>query len=130
MKLEGFGLFVKDMGAMVEFYNKHLEFNIKYVKEDKNVYLEKDGTIFLMYGRKDFEDMTKNEFSYPKKVNGTFEIALQASSYSEVDIIFNRLVENGVKAIMKPKTMPWGQRTCFIADPEGNLIEIGSFNKE
>jgi extradiol dioxygenase family protein len=22
-----------------------------------------------------------------------------------------------------------GQRTCYIADPEGNLIEIGSFNK-
>ena len=21
------------------------------------------------------------------------------------------------------------QRTCYIADPEGNLIEIGSFNK-
>jgi extradiol dioxygenase family protein len=24
---------------------------------------------------------------------------------------------------------PWGQRTCYIADPEGNLIEIGSFIK-
>jgi len=24
---------------------------------------------------------------------------------------------------------PWGQRTCYIADPEGNLIEIGSWNK-
>ena len=24
----------------------------------------------------------------------------------------------------------WGQRTCYIADPEGNLVEIGSFNKE
>ena len=22
-----------------------------------------------------------------------------------------------------------GKRTCYIADPEGNLIEIGSFNK-
>ena len=22
-----------------------------------------------------------------------------------------------------------GQRTCYIADPEGNLIEIGSWNK-
>lgn len=26
-------------------------------------------------------------------------------------------------------TEPWGQRTCYIADPEGNLIEIGSFNR-
>jgi hypothetical protein len=22
-----------------------------------------------------------------------------------------------------------GQRTCYIADPENNLIEIGSFNR-
>jgi catechol 2,3-dioxygenase-like lactoylglutathione lyase family enzyme len=22
---------------------------------------------------------------------------------------------------------PWGQRTCYVADPDGNLIEIGSF---
>ena len=27
-------------------------------------------------------------------------------------------------------TEPWGQRTCYIADPEGNLIEIGSFTNE
>ena len=29
---------------------------------------------------------------------------------------------------MEPTTEPWGQRTCYVADPEGNLIEIGSFN--
>jgi len=28
---------------------------------------------------------------------------------------------------MEPTTEPWGQRTCYVADPEGNLIEIGSF---
>ncbi len=33
-------------------------------------------------------------------------------------------------AEMEPTTEPWGQRTCYIADPEGNLIEIGSFVKE
>ena len=31
--------------------------------------------------------------------------------------------------MLEPTTEPWGQRTCYIADPEGNLIEIGSFNK-
>lgn len=30
---------------------------------------------------------------------------------------------------LEPTTEPWGQRTCYIADPEGNLIEIGSFNR-
>ena len=32
--------------------------------------------------------------------------------------------------MLSPETEEWGQRTCYIADPEGNLIEIGSFNEE
>lgn len=31
--------------------------------------------------------------------------------------------------VLEPELEPWGQRTCYIADPEGNLIEIGSWNK-
>ena len=33
--------------------------------------------------------------------------------------------ENGASSLLEPTTEPWGQRTCFIADPEGNVIEIG-----
>ena len=35
----------------------------------------------------------------------------------------------GAGSVLEPTTEPWGQRTCYIADPEGNLIEIGSFNR-
>lgn len=38
-------------------------------------------------------------------------------------------IEKGARSILEPTTEPWGQRTCYIADPEGNLIEIGSFNR-
>ena len=38
-------------------------------------------------------------------------------------------VEKGALPVLPPETEPWGQRTCYIADPEGNLIEIGSWNK-
>ena len=35
----------------------------------------------------------------------------------------------GAVSVLAPETEMWGQRTCYIADPEGNLIEIGSFNR-
>ncbi|WP_331626100.1 VOC family protein [Stomatobaculum longum] len=38
-------------------------------------------------------------------------------------------VENGATPVPEPEPEAWGQRTCYIADPEGNLIEIGSWNK-
>ena len=47
----------------------------------------------------------------------------------EVDTAFKKAVENGATPVLEPELEPWGQRTCYIADPEGNLIEIGSWNK-
>ena len=50
-------------------------------------------------------------------------------TFHEVDAAFQKAVEQGATPILAPTTEPWGQRTCYIADPEGNLIEIGSWNK-
>jgi len=128
MKLDGFGIFVENMEVMVNFYKGILGFEIKWEKGQNNVFLEKYGTLFLLYGRNDFEEMTKQKYNYALGINGHFEITLSVESYTDVDKEYNRLINLGVKSIMAPTTEPWGQRTCYIADPEGNLIEIGSFD--
>ena len=130
MKLDGFGLFVEDMGRMIRFYRDVLGFAIKEDEDTANVYLIKDGTLFLLYGRKDFEQMTRRKYEYLKSTNGHFEIALYVDTFDEVDAEFARVTAMGAEPVMPPETEPWGQRTCYIADPEGNLVEIGSFVKE
>ena len=55
MRLDGFGLLVEDMAVMIRFYRDVLGFGIKEAEDSSNVYLVKDGTLFLLYGRKDFE---------------------------------------------------------------------------
>lgn len=129
MKLDGFGLFVNDMGKMIRFYRDVLGFEIKEDEDTSNVYLVKDGTLFLLYGRKDFEKMTSRKYEYLKGVNGHFELALYVDTFEEVDIEYEKAIAKGAESVLKPTAEPWGQRTCYIADPEGNLIEIGSFNK-
>ena len=129
MKLDGFGLFVNDMGTMIRFYRDVLGFEIKGNEDTSNVYLVKDGTLFLLYGRKDFEKMTSRKYEYLNGLNGHFEIALYVDTYDEVDEEYKKAIHNGATPVLEPETEPWGQRTCYIADPEGNLIEIGSFNK-
>lgn len=129
MKLDGFGIFVEDMGKMVRFYRDVLGFEIKEEDETSNVFLEKDGTLFLMYRRSDFEKMTNRKYNYANGINGHYEIALSVKNYDEVDKTFAQLISKGAVLISEPITEPWGQRTCYISDPEGNLIEIGSFNK-
>jgi len=129
MKLDGFGIFVKDMPVMVRFYRDVLGFEIKEEENTSNVYLEKDGTLFLLYRRTDFEKMTDKGFTYAEGTNGHYEIALSVDNYAAVDLVYNDVVAKGAVSLMEPITEPWGQRTCYIADPEGNIIEIGSFVK-
>lgn len=130
MRLDGFGIFVKDMTKMIQFYRDVLGFEIKESEDTANVYLIiKDETLFMLYGRKDFEKMTSRKYEYIMGLNGHFEIALYVDTYDEVDKTFAKVVSNGAVPALKPATEPWGQRTCYIADPEGNLIEIGSWNK-
>ena len=129
MRLDGFGLLVHDMGKMIRFYRDVLGFEIREAEDAENVYLVKDGTLFLLYGRKDFEEMTHRRYEYVKGLNGHSEIALYVDTFDEVDEAFRYAVANGAESVLPPETEPWGQRTCYIADPEGNLIEIGSWNK-
>lgn len=130
MRLDGFGIFVQDMPAMIRFYRDVLGFAIREGEDTSNVYLEKDGTLFLLYGRGDFEKMTGRRFGYARGVNGHYEIALGVENHAAVDRAYENVIAKGAQPVMAPTTEPWGQRTCYIADPEGNLIEIGSFNKE
>ena len=130
MKLDGFGIMVDDMAVMVRFYRDVLGFEIKEPEDTSNVFLEKDGTLFLLYRKTDFEKMTNRKFSYCHGINGHYEIALGVENYAEVDEAYARVTGMGAEGVMEPTTEPWGQRTCYIADPEGNLIEIGSFNME
>lgn len=129
MKLDGVGLFVDDMPTMVRFYRDVLGFEINEDENASNVYLIKNGTLFILYRRKDFETMTSRSYEYLKGFNGHFEIALYVDTFDEVDLEYEKAVEKGAIPVLEPTTEPWGQRTCYIADPEGNLIEIGSFNR-
>lgn len=129
MKLDGFGLFVEDMPSMIRFYRDVLGFEIREDENTVNVYLVKDGTLFMLYGRSSFEQMTSRKYEYIKGLNGHFEIALYVDTFEEVDAAYAKAVAKGARSVLEPETEPWGQRTCYIADPEGNLIEIGSFNR-
>jgi catechol 2,3-dioxygenase-like lactoylglutathione lyase family enzyme len=129
MKLDGFGLFVEDMSKMIRFYRDVLGFEIRENEDAQNVYLVKDGTLFLLYGRDDFEKMTSRKYEYLKGLNGHFEIALYVDTFEEVDSEYAKAISKGAVSVLEPTTEPWGQRTCYIADPEGNLIEIGSWDK-
>jgi catechol 2,3-dioxygenase-like lactoylglutathione lyase family enzyme len=43
---------------------------------------------------------------------------------SEVDLCHKQLVDKGVTILDPPKDQPWGHRTVYFSDPEGNILEF------
>lgn len=128
MRIEAVGLFVNDMQAMVAFYRDVLGMETDWNGE-ANANLNAGATRLIMYGRDDFEKMVSHRFHYPQGLNGTVEIAFEMPSRADVDKEYKRIVAAGATSVLEPTDEPWGQRTCYVADPEGNLLEIGSFAK-
>lgn len=128
MKLNGVAIFVKDMAGMVAFYRDVVGFPIEWDGADPFVCVERDSLRLMLFGRADFAEGTNQKYTYPSGLNGTFQLALDVDTEEEVDVEYHRVVSKGAASIIEPKTYPWGLRSCFVADPEGNLIEIATWN--
>jgi len=125
-------LFVEDIEKMVSFYKNIMEFDTDW---DGGLWAEfktKSGPLSLaMYDRKNFAEAVGESYSPPKGINLTMEIGIWLPKFSDVDIEYERLMALGIKSFTgKPETFPFGIRNFYIADPEGNLLEIGSRGQE
>ena len=71
-----------------------------------NVYLIKDNTLFLLYGRNDLEKMTSRKYEYIKGINGHSEIALYVDTFEEVDEEYAQAIRKGAISVLEPTTEP------------------------
>lgn len=44
----------------------------------------------------------------------------------DVDAAYTELVEAGAHPVTPPTDRPWGQRTAYVRDPDGHLIELAT----
>ena len=128
-KFNTIGLFTNNNKATVDFYTKAFGFTTDWDGIQPNVEMMLGDMRIILYPRSDFEQMVSYKFQYPMGLNGTVELAFDVPSYADVDKEYQHALRHGAISVLPPTTEPWGQRTCYVADPDGNLIEIGSFTK-
>ncbi|ODA40812.1 VOC family protein [Desulfosporosinus sp. BG] len=129
VKFNAFAIFVNDLKLMIEFYRDVLGIEIDWDGNGPHAEFRHEGIRFMMYERKELPGYLSTEVSFPKGINGTFELAIDLPNFSDVDVEFNRVIDLGVTPVVYPRNEPWGMRTSFVLDPEGNLIEIGSWGE-
>ena len=121
-------LLVGDMDIMVRFYRDTLGFQTQWDGGDFAEFETAGGELsFWLYSRKEFVKAIGENYIPPKGINQTFEIALWLPSFADVDAEYERLSKLNVQfPTGEPITYPFGIRNFYVADPEGNLLEIGS----
>lgn len=123
------GLFVTDIAAMVGFYRDVLGLAIEWDGSGPYAEFQHDGIRFSMYERRLLPGLMGQSVSSPNGLNATFELAIDLPRYEDVDREYARVTAAGARPVYAPRNEPWGMRSSMVADPDGNLIEIGSWNK-
>ena len=121
-----------DMDTMVRFYRDILELETEWVGGDFAEFITASGSLaFWLYSRKQFVKAFGEDYVPPKGMNQSFELALWLPNYADVDAEYERLSKLDLQLPSgEPITYSFGIRNFYVADPEGNLIEIGSMNNQ
>jgi lactoylglutathione lyase len=128
-RIDMIGIFVGDIHKMVAFYRDVLGFEIDWDGEGPYAEFKHEGVRFSMYQRSELSQLLGIEPGYPSGLNGSFELAIDLPCSEDVDVAFALLVARGGRPVYAPRDEPWRMRSSMIADPEGNLIEVGSWNR-
>lgn len=114
-------VFVKDMNTCKTFYRDTL--GLEVTEDDsEHVSVHMDNVYFLLL-----------EVGAAAHMIGAPELELKirggprgllATGVEDVDAAYETLSARGVTFLSPPTDQPWGLRTAYFADPEGNLWEI------
>lgn len=114
-------LFVQDLAGCTKFYQNTLGLEPTFSDADSVAFRLQDRDFVLLKVSAAVQMLTEEALSLYKEVGRR---VLLCAGVEDVDVVYKALTDKGVEFIKPPISQPWGRRTAYFADPEGNLWEI------
>jgi lactoylglutathione lyase len=132
MEIDYIALFVSDLGRSLIFYRDVLGFQFdKPAKPDGvegysgklKIGLYDRAWLPKLFGDRGQEIISGHPFLLSMTVDD-LELVYQHLSVIGNQQTMQDISQPSIDIIAPPQIMPWGQKILFLADPDGNLIEI------
>ena len=114
-------LIVHDLAACTAFYRDTLGLPVTESEPDQITFKIGDLYFFLLEAAGAARMMSEEPLDL--RPGGGSHVLL-AASVDDVDAMYADLEARGVHVLRPPADQPWGLRTAYFTDPEGNFWEI------
>lgn len=121
MQFGGTVLYVDDVRAVVDFYERAFGLKLRFFDESLGfAELETGGSLLSIASHSIGEMLMPNEYRRPPDGRPAgVEIAFRTS---DVAASFNKAITEGASPVSPPKRMPWGLEVAYVRAPEGTII--------
>ncbi len=117
MRFTGLCLITKDVPRLVGFYTR--VFAVQAEGDELHSVLRVDELELTLFSIDKMEEMA------PRSTAGIgYGNAIIGFEVGNVDGEYERIVALGVRVIMRPTTHPWGSRSFWFTDPDGNVVDF------
>jgi len=120
-KVNGVVLIVQDLDRCMAFYRDALGLPVTFSDPVSFAFQLEDQDFVLLTVPAAVEMMGEQAVSLNQEAGHRMFLC---ADVEDVDAAYKTLTAKGVAFIKPPKDQPWGLRTAYFADPEGNLWEF------
>ena len=113
-------LIVEDLDRALHFYTGVLGLRLAHCSGDY-AQLDTGATRLALYTRSAMAKTLGISLDAPASNAPGFEIGFKVA---DVNAAFSELIARGAPPVVPPADRFWGQRTAYVRDPDGHLVEI------